>query len=721
MKQSPRRGTVRHVVAAATLVLLVAGMAAQSAPAVAGARPFRSIARAVVVPALPRGGGERRGSTRCRGPADGRRHGQLGRRARVVESGSPGRARHRLAGPRRRPVPAAGAALRRVRRRRPVGYGAPSSTSTPRRGDHRRLGAHAERHGPLRGPRGLAAAPAEAPRRIRVRAARALRRAAGAGPHAVTRAVYDLGDQAYQPPGLTGKVELAGDVHYPTDLPAGRTRSCCSCTATTARVQRRVGRLPLAVPRRLAADPQLRGLRLHRPAAGQLRVRRRVRQRQRRQRPRQPGRRHRHAPARRAAGEAPRPVAPLGDDRRRARSGRASSGGRLLADRRDGALAGRRGGHLAGDRRPAARHPYGIDAVLPLAPVDFTRATVNRVPLEVMLPYCDGDVSDLQGMHFFDDARYKVIGDPSPKGTVTVMGANHNFFNTVWSPGGGYPGGFDDGSPDAPAGSPRISSAPRGAPDRRLLPPLRGRDDVARPGVDRRGAAVGDRAGEGAHHLPAAGSARSAARGRPLRAAGRADGRPAGRRGQPQRAHGADGARRAIGIPAWPGRSRTTHPPGRAPQGALGWNAGTGNISFDIPAASGDVHGFDVLQFRIAVNPAYSVNTGVARQNLTVELADGSGRVGVGGRVQRPSTTRSSIRRGSRGHFILNQLRFPLGMFTGVDLSTSPRPPGLRPDQQGRRRRVGHGLHQGGRLPPQASASAMNCARNAPAYPVPSG
>ena len=56
--------------------------------------------------------------------------------------------------------------------------------------------------------------------------------------------------------------------------------------------------------------------------------------------------------------------------------------------------------------------PYGIDAVLPLAPVDFTRATVNDVPLAVMLPYCDGDVFDLQGVHFFDDARYLVAGDP---------------------------------------------------------------------------------------------------------------------------------------------------------------------------------------------------------------------------------------------------------------------------------------------------------------------
>ncbi len=88
--------------------------------------------------------------------------------------------------------------------------------------------------------------------------------------------------------------------------------------------------------------------------------------------------------------------------------------------------------------------PYGLDAVLALAPVDFTRVTVNDVALGVILPDCDGDVSDLQGIHFFDDARYAVPGDTTPKATVTAYRANHNHFNTVWSPSSGYPGAFND-------------------------------------------------------------------------------------------------------------------------------------------------------------------------------------------------------------------------------------------------------------------------------------
>ena len=61
-----------------------------------------------------------------------------------------------------------------------------------------------------------------------------------------------------------------------------------------------------------------------------------------------------------------------------------------------------------------------------------------------MLPYCDGDVSDLQGVHFYDDARYNVAGDDSFKHTFLMMGANHNFYNTVWTPGLFQAGATDD-------------------------------------------------------------------------------------------------------------------------------------------------------------------------------------------------------------------------------------------------------------------------------------
>lgn len=84
----------------------------------------------------------------------------------------------------------------------------------------------------------------------------------------------------------------------------------------------------------------------------------------------------------------------------------------------------------------AANGPaYPVKAVFAIAPVDYNRYNATNVPFAVILPYCDGDVSDNQGTHFFDDARYAASGDSAPKFFFTVMGANHNFYNTVWTPG----------------------------------------------------------------------------------------------------------------------------------------------------------------------------------------------------------------------------------------------------------------------------------------------
>ncbi len=88
--------------------------------------------------------------------------------------------------------------------------------------------------------------------------------------------------------------------------------------------------------------------------------------------------------------------------------------------------------------------PYGIKAVLTLAPVDFLRKVLHNVPLLNIAPYCDGDVADLQGVHFYDDARYSDTTDNAPKHSVLFMGANHNYFNTMWTPGSSIAGAEDD-------------------------------------------------------------------------------------------------------------------------------------------------------------------------------------------------------------------------------------------------------------------------------------
>jgi hypothetical protein len=88
--------------------------------------------------------------------------------------------------------------------------------------------------------------------------------------------------------------------------------------------------------------------------------------------------------------------------------------------------------------------PYGIKAVLSLAPIDYNRRVLNNIPLMNIAPYCDGDVVGLNGVHFYDDARYLDTMDEAPKHNVLMLGANHNFYNTVWTPGSYPAGGSDD-------------------------------------------------------------------------------------------------------------------------------------------------------------------------------------------------------------------------------------------------------------------------------------
>lgn len=85
---------------------------------------------------------------------------------------------------------------------------------------------------------------------------------------------------------------------------------------------------------------------------------------------------------------------------------------------------------LANAARP---HPYGIKAVLPLASTSATRQALPGVALNLLMGYCDGDVYDLQGQHLYDDSR--LAPDTAPKSAVLLMGANHNFFNSEWTPG----------------------------------------------------------------------------------------------------------------------------------------------------------------------------------------------------------------------------------------------------------------------------------------------
>jgi hypothetical protein len=79
--------------------------------------------------------------------------------------------------------------------------------------------------------------------------------------------------------------------------------------------------------------------------------------------------------------------------------------------------------------------PYRVAGQVLVAPTDFSHQATPYVPTVALLPSCDGDISDLQGQLYVDAGRDVVDEDTSLKSSVMAVGANHNYFNTEWTPG----------------------------------------------------------------------------------------------------------------------------------------------------------------------------------------------------------------------------------------------------------------------------------------------
>ena len=508
------------------------------------------------------------------------------------------------------------------------------------------------------------------------------------GPFDVIRDEYDFGDQAFQPAGLGAKVELRAVVHHPSDLTAGpyplilflhgNHSSCFRGERADYRWPCRDGWEPIAnhegydyLGSRLASWGYVVAS---------------------------------------VSGNGVNVLGNIVDDTGMRQRGLllekhldlwnawTTVGGDPFGDLflgaidmdRIGVMGHSRGGegavwNVIVDRRRA--DPYGIDAVLPLAPVDFTRETVNEVHLGLILPFCDGDVSDLQGIHFFDDARYLVPGDASAKATVVAYGANHNFFNTVWSPSSGIPGAFDDGWCRGlvrltERQQRRVGVAYIVSFFRRYV----GGEDVGRmwTGAETPGTIA-----------PAETAVSYLAPDTPTTRLDVARFTEPGDLGLDEL--GGDVIATDMGIVGWcsnvfetpciPGNDawadiHLSQPfffftdevfPGLQ-EGVLGWSPdadGNASVRFEIPAGSRDLTSFDTFGFRTVPNPGYWANQDIEYQDLVVVLEDGTGARAEVAAADIGNEALRDPRRGARRllHVIMNQIRFPLASFEGVDLT----------------------------------------------------
>jgi hypothetical protein len=339
--------------------------------------------------------------------------------------------------------------------------------------------------------------------------------------------------------------------------------------------------------------------------------------------------------------------------------------------------------------------PYGIKAVFPLAPVDFNRFVVNNAALNVLLPYCDGDVSDLQGVHFYDDARYNVPGDLAPKHYELVMGANHNFYNTIWSPSSPFPGATNDwlafvpgGHSDSQCGSGKGNQRLTEAQQRgtglaymsaffrayvggesQFIPILTG-DAPPPPSAQTSNLFVSYHAPSNLrldvnrllndtnltiNNLSAAVTQTGLT---PYELCG-------GEAPQPQRC--------LLDQPN--ARQPHTTPSARSPLRGLsqlktGWDNFTGNYRNDVPSPLGNVSNFQAIQFRVSVNFADARNLADLAQDFRVVLTDASGS-SASVRVSdvSPALYFPPGEVGPVPKVVLNTVRVPLSAFGGVNLN----------------------------------------------------
>jgi hypothetical protein len=104
---------------------------------------------------------------------------------------------------------------------------------------------------------------------------------------------------------------------------------------------------------------------------------------------------------------------------------------------------------------PAAQDAYHgrvrwtIRGLLLIGPTIFGHNPAPDVPSATILPGCDGDVADLQGQMYVD-ATDRVSRGLALHSALYTVGANHNYFNTEWTPGQAVAPALDDFPEDLP-------------------------------------------------------------------------------------------------------------------------------------------------------------------------------------------------------------------------------------------------------------------------------
>ncbi len=105
-----------------------------------------------------------------------------------------------------------------------------------------------------------------------------------------------------------------------------------------------------------------------------------------------------------------------------------------VAMHRVGLVGHSRGGeavaHVPGLLRRSSERAITVRSVFSVAPTDYHDPIASGAAYGVLIPACDGDVANLDGINIYD--RTVDATDTSPSTQVFYVGANHNYFSTEW-------------------------------------------------------------------------------------------------------------------------------------------------------------------------------------------------------------------------------------------------------------------------------------------------
>ncbi len=328
---------------------------------------------------------------------------------------------------------------------------------------------------------------------------------------------------------------------------------------------------------------------------------------------------------------------------------------------------------------------YGpVTGVLQIAPspVFADPADGSDIPLAIILPMCDGDVTNLEGQHFFEAARLA----PGQEARVTsafVERANHNFFNSTLG---------DDpfGRPGRPDCDPLLKPEAQQtflddyAVD--FLATLFGKDADAETAGERMGLNPAMPAPSALYELDARVAVLPEVSEREvIFTPATADELTTNRLGGLVEAEGlttffceAGYFTPAVRPGSEPCRRVNVVIPGNPALAVVSWETPGAALRFEIPPGKGDLSQAAAITLRAAVDPMSELNAKSENQSFSIRLTDAGGRSAImPTRSDEPALffpqgeMVEDENFGARftGRLPLTTIRVPLSAFQGVDMT----------------------------------------------------